>query len=173
MRRFKNFFKYHLYIAFIEYVLLLFPNIKQTNKIRGSLYKPLFKTCGKNLQIAKNVTINMCRGISIGDNVYIAHNCWINGTGGLKIGNNVILSPNVIVATTKHKYIDGTISNLEYEAKEIEIKKGTWIAGNSTIILDVKIGEGNIIAAGSVATKSTEDFTLNAGVPAKYIKELK
>lgn len=173
MRRFKNLFKYHIYISIIEFFLLLFPSIKLTNRIRVFFYKPLFKECGKNLQIAKNVMINMYRNISIGDNVYIAHNCWINGAGDLIIEDDVVISPNVIIATTKHKYINRKISNTESESKKIIIGEGSWIAGNSTIILGVEIGIGNIIAAGSVVTKNTENFSLYAGTPAKFIKELK
>lgn len=173
MSKIINFFKIHLYASLVEFILLPFPNIKLTNRLRGILLKPLFKKCGKNLQIAKNVTINMHRNCIIGNDVYIAHNCWINATGGLYINDQVIISPNVIIATTKHQYIDGVVSNIHSSNAPINIGKGTWIAGNSTIILGVDIGKGVIIGAGSVVTKNLNDYTLYAGTPAKYIKDLR
>lgn len=167
-----NLFRYHVYASIVEFLLLPLPNIKQVNILRGMLLKPLFKKCGKNLQIARNVTLNMYRNIEFGDNVYIAHNAWINGTGGLRFGNDVIISPNTIIATTKHQYLNGKISNIKSDNAPIDVGDGTWIAGNCTVILGVSIGKGNIIAAGSVVTKDTNDYGLYAGAPVKLIKEL-
>jgi len=40
-----------------------------------------------------------------------------------------------------------------------------------TILPGVVIGDGSVIAAGSVVTKSLEPYTIAGGVPAKKIKE--
>lgn len=165
--------KYHLYPNIINAILYIFPNAKITNKIRGYMFKGLFKECGDNFQIASGVIINMHRNISIGENVYIAHNVWINGTGYIKIGNDVIISPNVIIATTKHEKINNVISNSKSTQDKIEIGNGTWIAGNSTLTMGSKIGSGCIVSANSLVNKSFDSPNkLIGGVPAKIIKEI-
>lgn len=56
--------------------------------------------------------------------------------------------------------------------KDIEIGTGTWIGANSTILPGVRIGEGCVIAAGSMVNKDVPDNCLVGGVPAKIIKKL-
>jgi acetyltransferase-like isoleucine patch superfamily enzyme len=46
-----------------------------------------------------------------------------------------------------------------------------WVGANTTILDGVIIGEGAIIAAGSVVTKSVPPNCIVGGVPAKIIKE--
>jgi serine O-acetyltransferase len=49
------------------------------------------------------------------------------------------------------------------------IKKGASVFAASTILGDITIGEGAIIAAGSLVLKDVQDNTTVAGVPAKII----
>jgi acetyltransferase-like isoleucine patch superfamily enzyme len=55
----------------------------------------------------------------------------------------------------------------------IKICDNAWIGMNAVILKGVTIGEGAIVGAGSVVTKSVPEWTLVAGNPAKFIKELK
>ena len=52
------------------------------------------------------------------------------------------------------------------EARKIIVGNGTWIGGYSIILGGVNIGDGCVIAAGSVVTRNVHDNTLAAGVPA-------
>lgn len=47
-----------------------------------------------------------------------------------------------------------------------------WIGFESKILAGVTIGEGAVIAAGSIVTKDVEPYTLVAGIPAKLVKRL-
>lgn len=172
IRKIFNFLLYICLMQFIIGITTVLPNLKASNRIRGLFLRPFFKKCGSNFQVAKGVVINLSRNIEIGDNVYIAHDVWINGTGGLSIGDNVIISPKVVIATTKHAYINGSISNTESYNGPIFIGNGTWVASNSTITMNVRIGKGCIIGANSSVTKNIPDFTFAGGVPAKKIKSL-
>ena len=51
----------------------------------------------------------------------------------------------------------------------VVIGEGTWIASGVTVTPGVKIGRANLICAGAVLTKSTEDYAIMAGVPAKKV----
>ncbi len=52
---------------------------------------------------------------------------------------------------------------------KINIKKGTFVGCNSTIMPGVTIGEYCVIGAGSVVTKDIPDGTVAVGVPARVI----
>ena len=46
-----------------------------------------------------------------------------------------------------------------------------WIGAKATILKGVHIGDGAVVAAGSVVTSNIPAYTLCAGVPAKVIKK--
>lgn len=54
---------------------------------------------------------------------------------------------------------------------DIVVGDDVWIGANTTILSGVSIGNGSIIAAGSVVTKNIPPYTIVGGVPAKEIKK--
>lgn len=50
------------------------------------------------------------------------------------------------------------------------IGNDVWIGEKSIILPGVEIGDGAIIAAGSVVTKNVEPYSIVGGIPAKLIK---
>lgn len=56
--------------------------------------------------------------------------------------------------------------------RPVVINNKAWIGFNSIILKGVTIGEGAIVAAGSVVTKDVEPWTIVAGNPAKIVKRL-
>jgi acetyltransferase-like isoleucine patch superfamily enzyme len=54
---------------------------------------------------------------------------------------------------------------------EVRIKRGAFIGMNSTIMPGVTIGEGAVVAAGSVVTHDVEPYTIVGGVPARKIRD--
>jgi len=51
------------------------------------------------------------------------------------------------------------------------IGNDVWIGNNVLIMGGVRIGDGAVIGAGSVVTKDVAPYSINAGVPAKYLKD--
>jgi acetyltransferase-like isoleucine patch superfamily enzyme len=54
----------------------------------------------------------------------------------------------------------------------IKIQDKVWLGMNVTVLKGVTIGEGSVVAAGSIVTKDVPPWTLVAGNPARVIKEL-
>jgi acetyltransferase-like isoleucine patch superfamily enzyme len=52
----------------------------------------------------------------------------------------------------------------------VKIGSDCWVGANCIIMPGVTIGDGAVIAGGSVVTKNVEAFTIVGGVPAKIIK---
>jgi chloramphenicol O-acetyltransferase type B len=52
------------------------------------------------------------------------------------------------------------------------IQDDAWIGAGSIILPGVTIGEGAVVAAGSVVTKDVPSYTVVAGVPARPIKRI-
>lgn len=58
-------------------------------------------------------------------------------------------------------------------SKPVVIKDDAWIGMNVIILKGVTVGQGAVIAAGSVVTKDVPDWSVVAGNPAKVVKLLK
>jgi acetyltransferase-like isoleucine patch superfamily enzyme/SAM-dependent methyltransferase len=54
----------------------------------------------------------------------------------------------------------------------VKIGDKAWIGFNTIVLKGVEIGEGAVVAAGSVVTKDVAPWTLVAGNPAKFVKDL-
>ena len=57
-------------------------------------------------------------------------------------------------------------------AARLTRRAGTWIGARSTILGGVTLGEGSIVAAGAVVSRSVPPNTIVGGVPASVIREL-
>lgn len=102
---------------------------------------------------------------------------------GTKIGKYCSFASDVVVmsqdhlktAITTHAFLFkpsfGLIKKDPREPHHIEIGNDVWIGYHSTILPSVsKIGDGAIVAAGSVVTRDVPPYAIVAGVPAKIIK---
>jgi acetyltransferase-like isoleucine patch superfamily enzyme len=54
--------------------------------------------------------------------------------------------------------------------KPTKIGRDVWIGAHTIVMTGVTIGDGAIIAAGSVVTKDVDEYSIYGGVPAKKIK---
>ena len=55
----------------------------------------------------------------------------------------------------------------------IRIGNDVWIGSNVTVTPGVTIGDNAIVGAGAVVTKDVKENTIVAGVPARYIRDIK
>ena len=85
----------------------------------------------------------------------------------IEIGENVIISENVIIRDSDNHQITGGNSMFA----PVIIKDNAWIGMSAIILKGVTVGEGAIVAAGSVVTKDVPPHTIVAGVPARVIKK--
>ena len=164
--------RYNLPLHFILILLNWMPENRISLKVRGMCAKPFIKNCGKNLHLGGNLTLLNPYNLTIGNNVYIAKNTWINAMGFVEIEDEVVISPNVVISSLQHVFKDKSVRFGGSIAKKVVIGYGSWIAANSTIKCGVIVGKGNVLASNSSLIKSTPDFMLSGGVPAKIIQEV-
>ncbi|MGB0371585.1 MAG: acyltransferase [Opitutales bacterium] len=88
----------------------------------------------------------------------------------LLVGEGVMIGPNVYITDHDHS-LEGERSVLKSEATVVE--KRVWIGANACVLKGVTIGEGAVIGAGSVVTKSIPPYTVAVGNPARVIRHLK
>lgn len=127
-------------------------------------------TISKKVVIASRLEVRSGFKISIGENSIIGDSCTLDGRSGLTIGKNVNLSSNVKIWTMQHDLNSPDFSVLG-KSKPVVIHDRVWVSSNVIMLPGVEIGEGAVVAAGSVVTKNIEPFSIYAGIPAKKIGE--
>ncbi len=85
----------------------------------------------------------------------------------IQIGKEVAISENVTIRDSDNHQIT---SHKHVKTEPIIIGNNVWIGMNVTILKGVNIGDGAIIAAGSLVNKDIPPNTLAGGVPAKILK---
>ena len=123
----------------------------------------------KTVSIALPVQIDYPSSIEMGKNIFINNNLKCVARGGITIEDGVMIAPGVTILTVNHDLKDHCV----LIPIPVTIKKNAWIGANVTICPGVEIGEGAVIGAGAVVTKDVEPYTVVAGVPAKFIKNIK
>ncbi|KAK4635331.1 Maltose O-acetyltransferase [Fulvia fulva] len=110
--------------------------------------------------------------ISIGTRFYANFNLCILDCGLVTIGDRVIMGPHVsIFAATHEVEVQSRRENVEY-AKPVVIGDDCWIGGHVVILPGVRVGKGVTVAAGSIVTKSVEDWSVVMGQPARVVKKV-
>ena len=113
------------------------------------------------------------KDITFGDRVQFGYNCVI--ACDIEFKNSILCAKNVSFIG-KDDHITDIPQTLIWDSPRGDTTKtivgnDTWIGHGSIILGGVKIGDGAIVAAGSVVTKDVEPCTIVAGVPAKKVKD--
>ena len=152
--------------------------IKQMNSLtvvdqkeKQRIFCELFGSVGINPFVGDNFHCDFGLNIHVGDNFHADYNCTMLDLAEIRIGDNCLIGPDVGIYTAGHRLEpEGRV--LDVYGLPITIGNDVWIGGHSTILPGVTIGDGAVIAAGSVVTKDVPARTLVAGNPAKIAKNI-
>lgn len=147
-----------------------------------------------NVKIGERV---VCRGIlrcenwadahlTIGDDVYIGDDSIISCAERVEIGRLTMLAHGVQIFDNDTHPLDPIERSRDYirilgnnpgprspiASAPIWIGERVWIGLNSIVMKGVRIGEGSVIAAGSVVVSDVPPYTIVAGDPAKAVRQL-
>jgi len=109
---------------------------------------------GRRVKISSHTFI--CEGVTIEDEAFIGH--------GVTFTND--LYPR---ATTASGALQ---TDADWKVIPTVVRRGASIGSGSTILCGIEIGEGAIVGAGSVVTKSVPAGTVVAGNPARVLRPI-
>lgn len=115
--------------------------------------------------------------IIIGNNCDFGRNNKITAVNKITIGDGLLTGGYVLFTDNNHGDLSQEQLEMEPNRRPITSKggiligKNVWIGEKATILGNVKIGDGAIIAANAVVTKDIPAYCIAAGIPAKVIKQ--
>lgn len=148
---------------------------------------------GNNCRMYGSIVVNKNGRVRIGDFSVIQNGVSIRCCKNVQIGNFVGIASDVIIADNnthstdigewiRHRVNSSPIGEGypglgngwdETTSADVVIGDGVWIGTRSIIQKGVHIGDGAIVAQGSVVTRDVDPFTIVGGNPAKVIKKLR
>lgn len=131
--------------------LLGFPEEKNIRVAPGAILRFPYEQCGEDVFFGLYIYVN----------------------GNVTVGDHVLIGPHCSIAAGNHKFDPATgyfSARTEQDGDDsIRIGDGCWLSSNVTITGGVKLGRANLICAGAVVTKSTPDYAIMAGIPARQV----
>lgn len=136
------------------------------------------------VKIGRNVTIHAVRffnlyrrgfaGLRIGDNCFIGDDALLDLADEITLEDDVTLAERVTVLTHLNVGLKDHPLQRYFPsyAKEVVLKRGSFVGTNATILPGVTVGECAFVAAGAVVTKDVPSYHIVGGVPARTLRVL-
>ena len=117
---------------------------------------------------APTARIELAEGVQLSGTAITARSCAIS------IGKDTMVGPNCVITDSDfHAHWPAETRHVEpaFELdRGVSIGANVWIGMNALILKGVTIGDGAIVAAGSVVVRDVPPKAVVAGVPAKVVK---
>ena len=147
----------------------------------------------KNINLGRNLTTGIgCRiecfpindagevVLKFGENVQMNDYVHITAAKSVEIGDNVLMASKIYISDCSHgSYLgDSNDSNpftspiaRPLSVKPVKIENNVWLGEFVSVLPGVTIGQGTIVGANSVVSKSLPPNVIAVGSPAKPIKK--
>ena len=112
--------------------------------------------------------------IIVGNNVFIGAGCEFNIRKGIEIGSNSLIASGCYFVDHDHDFSERTIpisNQVNGVESSISLGSDVWIGAHVVVLKGVAIGDGAIVAAGSVVNKSIPAYEIWGGVPARKLRD--
>jgi maltose O-acetyltransferase len=137
--------------------------------IREFYLKAWLGAIGKDSHVQMSCKFLHGRKVFLGNRNVINFGCLFDGRRyAIKTGNDVSIGPEAAILTLGHDPQSPSFADC---GGEVHIEDRAWIGFRAMILPGLTVGEGAVVAAGSVVTKSVKAFSIVAGVPARQIGE--
>ena len=137
----------------------------------------------KNIHLFKDVIVktgahicpcNEKAEVLIGSRTTIGFNTFIYASSMITIGEDCMIAPFVYIVDSNHGTDKKNVMNKQANiSSPIQIGSDVWVGSHSVILSGIFIGDGAIIAAGSVVKKDVPPYTIVGGTPAKILGKRK
>ncbi|WP_302174245.1 DapH/DapD/GlmU-related protein [uncultured Hydrogenophaga sp.] len=146
--------------SLVRFLLLLF----QTT----FLYR--FRSVGRDCRLDRSLFVYPGR-VSLGNRVYVGRYCYLDGD--ITIGDFTMLASSVAVVGGDHSFDQRDVLMIDSGRehwKPTRIGRDCWIGHGAILLNGITIGDGSIVAAGSVVLADVPPLSIVAGNPARVVR---
>ncbi len=137
---------------------------------RSLLLRRFGASIGTGVYLRPGMRVKFPWRLQIGDHSWVGEDVWIDNLAPVVIGNHCCLSQGVYLCTGSH---DWQASKFDLVTAPITLCDQAWLGAKSVVGPGVTVGEGAVLALGSVATGDLKPWWIYRGNPAVPVKERK
>ena len=135
--------------------------------LRRTYLRFWFGAFGRGAGVQRGCRVLNGRKVHLGNRVVINFGCLLDGRiYEIRIGDDVSIGPEATILTLGH---DPQSPDFADRGGPVLIGHHVWIGYRAIVLPGVEIGDGAVIAAGSVVTRNVAAFSIVAGSPARVI----
>ena len=138
------------------------------NDLRVGYLRKLGMRAGEHVYLFGGTEVLAPQNLTIKGNCHIGRFCQIDARGGIALGRNVVIASHTLLITADH---DPHSPDFSGRLGRIVIHDRAWLGSRVVVLKGVTIGEGAIVAAGSVVHKDVAPWSIVSGVPATTVGE--
>lgn len=148
-----------------------------TNVPRLEMIWPHQVSIGRNCILEPDIFFKFPRpwqsgpSIVVGDRVFIGKGCEFNICEGIRVADDCLIASGCKFVDANHGTADISLpmNKQAPTALPIHLDRDVWLGVNVVVLKGVSIGQGAIVGAGAVVTKSIPSNEIWAGIPARKI----
>lgn len=111
--------------------------------------------------------------LRIGSRSYVGPNAVIGLGGPVLIGEDVQIGAGLTITAESHEAgPDGSFVSGAVSRKGVTIGDRCWLGNNVSILDGVTIGQGSVIGAGAIVTRSIPPYSVAMGAPARVTRSV-
>jgi putative colanic acid biosynthesis acetyltransferase WcaF len=148
--------------------ILFHPSPRPLHAWRSFLLRLFGAKVGKGVHVYPGVKIWAPWNLDLADQCGVASGAILYSQGKITIGKKAVISQGVHLVTGSHDY---TKAGFPLVTMPITIGDHAWIAAEAFVHPGIEIGEGCVIGARAVVTKSMPGWLVCSGHPCEAIKE--
>jgi putative colanic acid biosynthesis acetyltransferase WcaF len=152
----------------IAYYCLFLPSPRPFHLWRKYILRAFGAKIGRKVHIYPAARIWGPWNLTCEDGAAIADEAVIYNPMPFHMGSHSIVSQQAYICGATHDYEHPYFPLIAFP---MSLGADSWICARATVQPGVLVGEGAILALGSVATHNLEPWTIYGGVPARMIKQ--
>lgn len=153
-------------------LLFALPRYRLLNALKAAFLRLVGAEVGHRVVFYPGVWIAPGRNLRLGDDVDLAAGVLITTSGSVEIGARTLVGYRAQILSANHSVPSGRgrIFDSGHDKKPVAIGADAWIGAAAIVLPGVSIGDGAVVAAGSVVTHDVAPYSVVAGVPARLVR---
>jgi putative colanic acid biosynthesis acetyltransferase WcaF len=151
----------------VVYVIFFRMSPRPFHAWRAFLLRCFGAKLGKNCHVYGRARIWAPWNLTCDEQATIGDEAIVYNPGPVTMGSHAIISQQAYLCGATHDYEDPKFPLVAFP---ISIGSYAWVCARATVQPGVSVGEGAVLALGSVATHDLLPWTVYGGVPARKIK---